>query len=221
MWLPAPSRESIHRRLIQRCSGRPRRGGQVLHFAHAFAGVAAELGFVRPMTMRVLLVLLFLAGWASAATPPRWPKVVHRLSPDDFKPVFAANLPEGIALYAHDGEMPEARAQRILHIASVDLNGDGVPELLVSADEGGSAGVYCDVYQRHRTEFKSIGWLGAVQSVTLLSRFHGYYQLEVWSRGGGGYHTRELFRFEHGSFHSIRIDDFREAGYLGTRKPEA
>ena len=172
------------------------------------------------MTTRVLLAVLFFTGWASAATPPPWPKVIRRLSADDFKPVLAANLPEGIALYAHDGETPEARAQRVLHIAYVDLDGDGVPELLVQADEGGTAGVYCDVYQRHRNEFKNIGWLGAVQSVTLLSRFHGYNRLEVWSRGGGGYHTRELFQFKHGAFRSIRIDDFREANYLDTRKPD-
>ncbi len=129
-------------------------------------------------------------------------------------------MPDGISLYAHPDETPEQRKQRVLHIASVDLDGDSVPELLVQADEGGSAGVYCDIYQKRHSSYRQIGFLVAGSHISLLSPFGGYNQLEIWSRAGAGAYTRLLFRFERGEYRCVRIDEFRgyEGTYLGTRK---
>ena len=42
----------------------------------------------------------------------------------------------------------------------------------------------------------------------LLEQYHGHPQLEIWGRGGGGYFARELIRFVHGRYRSVRIDRF-------------
>ena len=167
----------------------------------------------------LLFTAFFVATTALAGTSPPWPKAVGAHL--TFKTVAAANLPDGVALYDKGDQTPEERAKRSVGIAHVDLNGDGVPELVVAADEGGSAGGYYDVYQRRHGQYQNIGWLGAGGAPMLLSRHNGFYQLEVWSRGGSQDRVRQLFRYSHGAYHCIRIDDFHIGEYVGTRKPDA
>ena len=171
------------------------------------------------MIFRVLLFAgLFAATTALAGTPPPWPKAAGpHLA---FKTVSATNLPDGVALYNKGGQTPEERAGRSVGIARVNLNSDGVPELVVAADEGGSAGGYYDVYQKRHGHYQNIGWLGAGSTPTLLSRHNGFYQLEVWSRGGSQDRVRQLFRYFRGTYHCTRIDDFHAGEYAGTRKPD-
>ena len=157
------------------------------------------------MIFRALLLAgLFAATTARAGTSPRWPKAVGVSL--TFETVSAANLPEGVALYDKGDQTPEERAGRSVSIARVDLNGDDIPELVVAADEGGSAGGYYDVYQKRHGYYQNIGWLGAGSGPTLLSRHNGFYQLEVWSHGGSQDRVRQLFRYFLGAYHFIRID---------------
>ena len=44
----------------------------------------------------------------------------------------------------------------------------------------------------------------------LLEFYHGYPQLEVWGRGGGGSYSRCLHRFVRGEYRCVRIDEFTE-----------
>ena len=42
----------------------------------------------------------------------------------------------------------------------------------------------------------------------LLEDYQGKPQIEIWGRGGGGYWTRELYRYLSGSYVCVRIDEF-------------
>ena len=161
----------------------------------------------------------FLLSQAWAAPEPKWPKEVRSLAESDFKAVSGADLPSGVSLYNKGDETLEERARRVVHIASVDLDGDSVPELIVKADLGGSAGVYYDVYRKEPNGYRHLGNLGAGFGIKLLSRAGGFLQIEIWSRGGGGDYVRLLFRFDHGEYRRVRTDDYHgyEGTYLRTR----
>jgi hypothetical protein len=147
-----------------------------------------------------------LAALASAEQP--WPTVVRDLTDSDFKPVLAANRPEGIALYAKDDQTKAQRDQRIIYIASVHLSKSNDNELIVEADEGGSAGTYHDIYQKRNGVYVNIGSLGACFGIKVLTPFRGYSQIEAWERFGGGIYFRNLYRFVHGEYSCIRSDQF-------------
>ena len=165
-------------------------------------------------------IFCFVASTTIAATEPPWPREIRQIAMSDYKPVLVANMPEGISLYNHPNETLAQREKRILHIASFKIKSSSDDVLIVKADEGGSAGAYQDIYRKQKGGYVCIGQLGAGFGIKLLTSYGGYPQIEYWSRGGGGNFTRELFRFEHGKYKSIRGEDFRgyEGTYLRTQK---
>ena len=51
-----------------------------------------------------------------------------------------------------------------------------------------------------------------------MEAYDGKPQIEVWSRGGGGSWSRELYRYIKGEYRSIRIDDFEQRPTHGNQK---
>ena len=95
-------------------------------------------------------------------------------------------------------------------ICWLDLNRDGIPELLVDAHEGGTGGSYRIVFAKTRSGFRRIGgWQG---DISVLPRAKGYYQFESWSSAGGGEFSRMLYRYERGRYRMVRLEDWRGFG---------
>jgi hypothetical protein len=188
------------------------------------------------MKQRILSLLILLSGalgvLPAAATdqqsaqlqPPPWPKVVKRLSPQDFVEVPRAQLPPGVKAFGEGGE-PKWLKTANPRIVRVDLNGDGDPELIVAHTYWLSAkGVFHEVYQKNGGTYKRIGDLDAVNDVKLLEVANGFNQIEAWVGGDGERPTyaRLLWRYEGKEYRLVRADDFgtNESGkrvYSGTR----
>ncbi len=85
-----------------------------------------------------------------------------------------------------------------------------VPDDPKIQSSGGSGGPIVEIKLRDRKS----GWSSILteQSVgqRLLESYNGRPQIEIWGRGGGGYWSRELYRFLSGEYRSVRIDDFEE-----------
>jgi len=82
---------------------------------------------------------------------------------------------------------------------------------------GGSGGPIVEITIRER-KGKWIAHL-LTQSVgeRLLEAYNGRPQIEVWSRGGGGSWSRELYRYIKGEYRSTRIDDFEHVPSRGNQ----
>jgi len=174
--------------------------------------------------MRIfLLVILASVLSLSAAEPPSWPKAVRELTDSSFVPTKASKLPQGISLF-HREESAEQRANREVGLLWVDLDGDGVLDLIVRNDEGGSGGTFYTIYQMQKGGYRSIGVFQGFRP-KLLTASNGYLQIEAWSRGGGLESSRDLYRFERGEYRCVREDNYRtdeEKGkiYVGTNNPQ-
>lgn len=186
------------------------------------------------MLRKTILVLGILVSVVAGygATPPPWPPISQPEIQLTFEPVSGDHLPEGVSLYhKSDNETPDETAARIVNIAQVHLSAGKEVDLIVKADEGGSAGTYYDIYKKKDGGYETIGWLGAGFNIKILAKYNGYHQIEFWSRGGGGSYVRLLYRYIKGQYKCIRIDDYERAEYaddvqqmqqyyVGTRKPD-
>jgi hypothetical protein len=171
---------------------------------------------------RAFLILILSATLVFAQQP--WPRHVVDDAKLQFEYVSPATLPKALreALlsfdeFSSDGEqLPE-----VLGVLAIDLNLDGKTEYIVSSNvsyTGGSAHV---VYQRSKSGYHHIAYIQG--GFHLTERHHGYYQIETWSRAGGGKLTRILERFERGRYRIVRIEDYTdddEPRFLGVRNPK-
>jgi hypothetical protein len=73
---------------------------------------------------------------------------------------------------------------------------------------GGSGGNVFDVTVEDRKTGETLKFGDSMISERLLEIYHGYPQLEIWGRGGGGTYARLLYRVEHGRYIWIRADQF-------------
>jgi hypothetical protein len=137
-----------------------------------------------------------------------WPKKIFYLA--DVKPVSRQiDLP-----YIYTGE-PKPKTRDVRY---VDINGDGVKEAFASMGPAGNAGTLWCICQRSGTTWKDIGEVQG--GITFCKMQNDYYQLEVWSNGGGGTRSRMLFRFRHGRYHMIRNEDYERGVFSGAASAE-
>jgi hypothetical protein len=75
-------------------------------------------------------------------------------------------------------------------------------------EAAGSGGAMYDITiqntktgEKRLLEDQSIG-------IVILDFYHGWPQLEIWGRGGGGSYSRSLYRFEKGAYAYVRTDEF-------------
>jgi hypothetical protein len=90
----------------------------------------------------------------------------------------------------------------------IDLNGDGIKELIVDDGTGGSGGPGFHIYQRSRGKWKVIAQFQG--GITLCAKENGFYQLEVRNRGGGGRTGRDLFQFLDGEYRAVRAEAYKD-----------
>jgi hypothetical protein len=133
--------------------------------------------------MRTLcwLFALVIAARVGIASEP-WPQVLQE---------FPRGLPSKIARDGFAVVITEPRSA-----STRDGGGSGGPMLTftVSKQKTGWASSFDD---------QSVG-------TRLLKFYHGYPQLEIWGRGGGGSYSRCLHRFVRGEYRCVRIDEFTE-----------
>ena len=75
-------------------------------------------------------------------------------------------------------------------------------------EEGGSGGPMLAFTIRDSKDGSKTTFYDQCVNGALLKSFNGRPQLEIWGRGGGGYFARELIRYVHGKYRSVRIDRF-------------
>ena len=178
--------------------------------------------------MRLWLLLLvsasFLFNWAqaSAKSPYAWPKQVLKVEEIEWKDITRAQAPPGIKWRIRPGATPEEIASEPTEIAYIDLDRDGIPELFVDLQTRESAGPYYDIFKKAGDTYKPIG--NVQGQLFFCTRYNGYYQIEVWSRGGGVNYSRELYRFFKGRYRCVRLEDCidwldGDSRYVRSRRP--
>ena len=90
--------------------------------------------------------------------------------------------------------------------------GDFIVTIRSSADqEGGGTGGGGYDFTIQNTRTKSVRrFTDQSVGVAILEFFHGWPQLEIWGRGGGGNWSRSLYRFTRRDYEYVRTDAFTE-----------
>jgi hypothetical protein len=156
------------------------------------------------MKVRMLGIALALTiAVAGSEKPFAWPKEISAIDDE---------------IYAHQvpfSKLPPRACERELDdqntgttgALSIDLNGDGLKELIVDDGQGGSGGPGYKIYRRSGGAWKIIADFQG--GVTLCQKANGYYQLEVISRGGAEMTNKALYRFVDGRYQGVRSEDYK------------
>ncbi len=153
----------------------------------------------------ILTAGMLFAAASQAAEPQPWPN--PSVTKVEFTITEPNKLPRGLdfAQVTVEGHDPHN-----VGVCWLDLNRDGIPELLIDSHEGGTGGSYKLVFAKTRSGFRRIGsWMGGV---TLVVPENGYHQIERWSSAGGGTFSRVLYRYERGRYRMVRLEDWRGFG---------
>jgi len=165
--------------------------------------------------MRSIILFAFQALFLSCsifaeASPDKytWPKEISAIDDEIFgHQVPFSQLPPHACI--RETVTPNTGTTGALYI---DLNGDGVKELILDTGEGGSGGPELRIYQQSQGIWKDIG--GFQGGVILCQKANGYYQLEVKSRGGAGTTNKSLYRFVDGSYRAVRSEDYKDGEFV-------
>lgn len=83
---------------------------------------------------------------------------------------------------------------------------------------GGTGGAIFDLNVENMRTGKTLQIEGQSVGTRILETYHGYPQIEIWGRGGGGSYSRVLYRVEQGAYRAIRDDLFDVHSSLALRK---
>ncbi|OGS01261.1 MAG: hypothetical protein A3G41_05910 [Elusimicrobia bacterium RIFCSPLOWO2_12_FULL_59_9] len=166
--------------------------------------------------MRSLCFALFAAGLlisttqagkaAESATPPYWRpwNEVQAYAPDlawkadDIpKAVFDA-LPKWMTQKDREGHLTWSSP---VAFASVDLDGDGIEELIVRSGEPFSGGPQFAILRRSGNRWRTIGEIQGGFTISKRST-KGFADIETWSRHPETYHF--LWKFSGGRYKAVR-----------------
>jgi hypothetical protein len=133
-----------------------------------------------------------------------WPKEISHLI--DVPAISQRiNLP-----YIDTGNEPKPDTRDVRY---VDINGDGVKEAFAGMGPAGNAGTLWCICRKSGNTWIDIGEVQG--GITFCEKRSGYYQLEVWSNGGGGSQARTLFRFQNGRYQMIRNENYERGVFMG------
>lgn len=154
---------------------------------------------------------LFPEAFRKKVRPP-WPARIRTLDFDKtFRPIPNDKLPAGVLTRAQ----AEMDASRDVYVAMIDLNQDGVDEL-IGCYGGGNGGMTYLVYQKNGKRYERIGEIFGT-TLQLLTRKNGYNQIGASSKSGGGYYNVTLYEYAKGKYRLARTDRFHQyQGYIGT-----
>ena len=152
--------------------------------------------------MRAFFLCFLICSLCAAEEAQPWPKSTGQKI--EFVDTEATRLPPGLRF---DSVTVEGREPHTIGLSWVDLNKDGIPELVVDTHEGGTGGTYIHIFKKTRSGFRNIA--GLQGGIDLVTPKNGYYQIESWSSGGGGMYSRVLFRYIRGRYRMVRLEDWR------------
>lgn len=172
-------------------------------------------------------VLIFLIGWSTASVGENqsstsqsfhwnWRDTQtadHTLAEDtQISTADKASLLKVLTLQFKGDPQPSVRAAET-RIKAIDLNGDGVPEIIAQTV---GVGNWCSptgncafwVFQKAASGYKVILDKGAVQSFTVqAARNDGFSDLVLAMHGSATEQDLYLYRFSHGSYHRTACYD--------------
>lgn len=146
-------------------------------------------------------------------TRPPWPGVIRTIDfAKEFQSFDVSQLPEGV-LKPSEVDFP---AEKQMHILRIDLDKDGIAELIVCYG-GGNGGMGYIIYHKKNNQYEKFGEVFGF-TLSLLSMKNGFYQIGTSSKSGGGDYEKNLYQFQDGRYRHTRTDHFNEyRGYLGTQ----
>lgn len=109
-----------------------------------------------------------------------------------------------------DGEAPSPTHA----VFYIDLNGDGVKEIIVRLGRDGHQ-EDMGIFQLQGGKWVDIG--DFINGCYFCSKWNGYYQLEYYGNGGGQTRSRSLQRFIRGRYREVR-DEILETGLLSEER---
>ena len=174
---------------------------------------------MRKFFYSLLLTIVLVSVAASAQAQEPWPGLVKRKL--KFTGMNFSQFPQGMKEWTKTQDLNKDYENGGAFVCRIDLNDDGVPEIFVDNGNGGTGGPGYSILQKAGNSYREIGALQG--GLSLLQSVHGYYQIQAWSRAGGGQFTRTLHRFRSGRYHLVRIEDYRDLEgirqYVGSRDP--
>jgi hypothetical protein len=156
--------------------------------------------------------MLVLVLPAFAADPPKYPKKVSDFDALPFEPVAQKQLPPEASFTVSQGAESNEDPDYTGPACYIDLNGDGMKELIVQSQSKTSD--ILGVFQKQKDRWISI--LQVWGRASLLAKRNGYYQIELWNTDRHGEGTRALYIFSGRRYHITRIDKYKDETYIGT-----
>ncbi|MGB8355832.1 MAG: hypothetical protein WCD79_18175 [Chthoniobacteraceae bacterium] len=150
--------------------------------------------------------LLFMLCCSAFAEQP-WPKHVAEAN---FVETSSSTLPKALreSLLGFDEFSQGAeKLPGTLEVSRVTLKQDATAEFIVKGNQSYSGGPMMYVFERRKETYICIATLAGC--VYFGPRVNGYFQIVSQGRGGAGISARELYRYQHGTYHLVRLTDYR------------
>lgn len=179
-------------------------------YENSFGSFPIQL--VKTKTLTVLLVLL-ITVLNAAPSEPIYPPVKRAFEQLTFKRVPQSQLPRGAFFRINNGVEQNEDPNFEGNICFVDIDGDATNEVIVeSLCKGGN--MY-EIWQKRKGRWI---WLLEVDGpFQFLGKRNGYYQVAIQREDHYGGSTRELYAFEGVRYHVIRIDEYKDGVFVGSR----
>ena len=159
-----------------------------------------ELEVVRrryAQSVKTVFLSILFASVAGAGEVLDWPADTSK----EWQTVSVDKLPAGVQ--PQDPESPE-RPLTTVRIRKPDVDGDGIPDLIIDTGRGGSGGSYVIIYRGDGKHYRKI--LNEQGGIVVCPRERGVARIECWGRVGGGEYRRTVYRFRGGRF----IEEFMQ-----------
>lgn len=147
--------------------------------------------------MKRIFILLLFVSTTAAGEILDWPLETK----EKWQMLPASRLPAGV--HPQDPEDPERALDKVA-IRRIDVDGDGIADLIVDTGRGGTGGSYVFVYRRQGKHYREVL---AEQGGISASRQRGC--LECWSRAGGMEYRHTVYRFNGRRFVELFTDSLK------------
>jgi hypothetical protein len=149
---------------------------------------------------------------AAAPTLPAFPKELRAFGELVFQKMAQRQVPAGVHFWQNQCTETTQDPNFEADVCSIDLNDDGLKELVVLSHCKKSNRF--DIYEQRNSRWVQIAVMGC-DEIVLLARHNRYYQIEGRCIGGHGETlSRQLFVFKAPRFHLRRFDIYEHDTYV-------
>lgn len=161
-----------------------------------------------------LLLCSSLAALTAAPREPRYPATARAFEKLVFQRVAQKKLPKGVYFWTSQGAESNDDPDFEGRVCYLDLNGDGVDEILV--ESGGKRHDHYELWQKRKGHWVSLLTLWGRPD--FLAKRNGYYQVTAWweYRDEG---TRELYSYKGARYHVRRLDRYQGTVFVRALDP--